>query len=434
MTHRTTDALIIGAGVIGSAVAFELSRGGHGVTVVDKSAGPGMGSTSASSAIIRFHYSYWAGVAAAWEAKHCWEDWVGYLSYEDPAGLASYVRTGVLMLESPAFPLEPVLSHFSKIGIPFTRLTGDQITERFPYMDAGSYFPPKRITDEAFWEDASSTVKAAWSSESGFVTDPQLAAQNLLRAAERHGTTALFHREVVSIVPSGDRSLAVTLDNGTMVSCGIVVNAAGPHSGRINSLAGVASEFGVTTRPLRQEVHYANGPVDYRIPSAPVVTDPDLGTYFRPTPGGDLLVGGLEPECDQLMWLDNPDEFQANPTLAQYEAQLIRVARRLPAMTVASRPKGIAGVYDVTDDWIPIYDRTSLPGYYVAIGTSGNQFKAAPVVGQLLRALIEATEAGHDHDREAVIWTAPRTGLRIDMKAYSRLRQADPGTSRTVLG
>ena len=36
---------------------------------------------------------------------------------------------------------------------------------------------------------------------------------------------------------------------------------------------------------------------------------------------------------------------------------------------------GLVDLYDVSDDWIPIYDKSDLKGYYQAIGTSGNQFK-----------------------------------------------------------
>lgn len=53
----TADAVIIGAGVVGSSTAPELSRRGVNVLVVDKAGGRGMGSTSASSAVIRFNYS-----------------------------------------------------------------------------------------------------------------------------------------------------------------------------------------------------------------------------------------------------------------------------------------------------------------------------------------------------------------------------------------
>ena len=54
--------------------------------------------------------------------------------------------------------------------------------------------------------------------------------------------------------------------------------------------------------------------------------------------------------------------------------------------------RGVVDLYDVTDDWIPIYDQSQLPGFYMAIGTSGNQFKNAPIVGEMMADIIEATE------------------------------------------
>ncbi len=98
------------------------------------------------------------------------------------------------------------------------------------------------------------------------------------------------------------------------------------------------------------------------------------------------------------------------------------------------RPRGIVGVYDVTDDWIPIYDRTDLPGFYVAIGTSGNQFKNAPLVGELLARLIDAVEAGHDHDADPVQVIGRWSGLPVDLGHYSRLRAAHDDSSHTVMG
>ena len=61
----------------------------------------------------------------------------------------------------------------------------------------------------------------------------------------------------------------------------------------------------------------------------------------------------------------------------------------------------------------------SLAGYYVAIGTSGNQFKNAPVIGQLMTTLITQCEAGRDHDADPVVWRAPHTQLDVDLSHYS---------------
>ena len=80
-----------------------------------------------------------------------------------------------------------------------------------------------------------------------------------------------------------------------------------------------------------------------------------------------------------------------------------------------------------------IYDRTDLPGFYVAIGTSGNQFKNAPVVGQLMATLISEVEGGADHDTNPVTFVTPRAGLKIDLAAFSRRRPRN-NTTGTVLG
>jgi sarcosine oxidase subunit beta len=145
-------------------------------------------------------------------------------------------------------------------------------------------------------------------------------------------------------------------------------------------------------------------------------------------------VGSLEPECDPLDWIVDADTYNPLVTTPVYEAQATRMGRRVPAARIPGSPRGITGLYDVSDDWMPIYDRTSIDGYFVAIGTSGNQFKNAPVIGSMLSAVIDACEHGHDHDSEPVVWQAPRTGATIGMGHYSRLRARNPNSSNTVLG
>ena len=199
-------------------------------------------------------------------------------------------------------------------------------------------------------------------------------------------------------------------------------------------LARVLDDFRVTTRPLRQEVHQVPAPDNFLMRrAAPVTFDGDVGTYFRPEPGAGILVGGMEPACDPLHWLEDPDRTDLAVTVEGYEANTVRLARRMPDLTVPNRPNGVVGVYDTSTDWIPIYDRTNLDGFYVAIGTSGNQFKNAPVIGQLVAHLIDAVEGGQGHDHQPVTWRAPHTGHDINLGHYSRLRTAH-ASSASVLG
>ena len=65
--------------------------------------------------------------------------------------------------------------------------------------------------------------------------------------------------------------------------------------------------------------------------------------------------------------------------------------------------------------------------------TSGNQFKNAPLVGQAMRDLVDACEAGHDHDGDPVTTDCHHIGRTLDLGAFSRLRTG-VATSGTVLG
>ena len=216
----------------------------------------------------------------------------------------------------------------------------------------------------------------------------------------------------------------------------MIVNAAGPWSGAVNRLAGVGEEFTVEVRPMRQEVHQVDAPVGYSPAGTvgPSIADMDLGTYLRPAAGGKLYIGGTEPECDPFEWLDDPEGASPYVTVERFQSQVTRAARRLPQLTVPSRPSGVAGVYDVSTDWAPIYDRTDLDGFYVAMGTSGNQFKNAPLAGQFIATLVEAIEAGHDHDNDPLHYRGEYTGNEINIGAFSRKRPLNSSSSGTVMG
>lgn len=284
---ETYDAVVIGAGVIGCSVAAELARDGLRTCVVDRGPGPGTGSTSASSAVVRYNYSTWTGVVAAWESKHLWEDWAAHLGYVDEAGLARFVRTGGLCLESPGQDRGKVLALFDRARIPYEEWDAATVRERMPYLDPGRHFPPKRLDDEAFWAEPTEELTAYWTPDAGFVDDPQLAAHNLMAAAVSRGAEFRFRAPVTAVRRSASRVAGVTLGGGTVLAAPVVVNVAGPHSARINALADVLDDFGVTTRPMRQEVHHVPGPPGYADGApGPLVADLDLGTYFRGTPDG----------------------------------------------------------------------------------------------------------------------------------------------------
>jgi sarcosine oxidase, subunit beta len=428
------DAVVIGAGVIGASVALELARGGRSVVVVDKGPSAGSGSTSSSVSIIRFSYSTLDSVLTAWEAAAMWHDWAGHLGTVDPDGMVRFVRTGMCIFNTPDANTERVRRLWDDVGIAYSIADIDSLRALLPGVDLGAYFPPKRIDDPAFADDAATTLTALVELESGFIDDPKLAASNLAFAAKQHGAQFRFNRQVTAIDRVGDRVTGVSLAGGDQITAPVVVNVGGPHSSLLNKMAGVAAGMHIGNRPLRQEVFTVSAPVGLRLEDGlPAVADLDLGQYIRPQAGGTWLVGGTEAQCDELHWVDDPDNFDEYPTVDQFEISMMRLARRVPEFGVPHRPVGLAALYDVAEDWVPIYDKSDLVGFFMACGTSGNQFKNAPIVGQFMRDIIDAEQAGNDHDEQPVQFLGKRTGRLINLGAFSRRREKAE-TSGTVMG
>ena len=434
--RRTYDAVIIGAGVIGAAIAYELAMRGYKTLNIDKYPAAGYGPTSSSCAIVRAHYSTWDGVAMAFENFSYWEDWEGYIGVDDERGFAQYERCGTILLKSPDGHWRKVLNHYRSIGVAFEEWDAATLKQRAPHYSPQMFWPPSRPDDERFWEPQSREVEGAiFTPGSGYVNDPQLATHNLQLAAEASGGEFLFREEVIAIRQNRERVEGITLKSGAKIDAPIVVNVAGPWSFLVNRMAGVEQSMRIKTRALRHEVHHVPAPagLDFRL-TGHHVSDGDQAIYFRPEAGNAILIGSEDARCDPQIWVDNPDDYDREITQSQWEAQVYRLARRLPGLRIPHEKRGLVDLYDVSDDWIPIYDRSDLEGYFMAIGTSGNQFKNAAGVGFLMAELIDACQEGHDHDREPVRVRCRYTGLVLNAGFYSRNRELNPDSSFTVNG
>lgn len=438
--HQDADAIIIGAGVIGASLAFELSKRGHRTINLDKLPASGYGSTSNSCAIVRFSYSTVDGVAMAYEGARYWQRWSQYLGVEDERGHANYHQCGSVTIKGADGHVGKVVPLYDEVGVPYELWDLDELTRRVPSLRPGAFFPPSRPDSERFWAEPTDTIEGAvYTPDSGYVSDPQLATHNLQVAAEALGARFRFGAEVAAIdrVENGGerRVTGVTLSDGTSITAPVVVNVAGPHSFVINRMAGLEGTMAIGTRALRHEVHHVPAPpgIDFEA-DGHHVSDGDSGIYFRPETGNHILIGSEDPECDPRVWVEDPDVYDRDVTGEQWEAQVLRLSRRMEGLGMPGRKRGVVDLYDVSDDWIPIYDRTDLDGFYVAIGTSGNQFKNAPIVGHCLAELIDAVEGGHDHDADPLTVTGPHTGLELDLGFYRRNRAINPDSSFSVNG
>ncbi|MEM9969930.1 MAG: FAD-dependent oxidoreductase [Pseudomonadota bacterium] len=433
---QTPDAIIIGTGVIGAATAFEMAKLGFRTLSLDRNAEVGHGSTAGSCAIIRMHYSTFDGTAFAWEGYHYWRDWAAYLGLPADANLAQFKECGCLVMRTPENDfLSKHLANSRDLAIPVEEWDADQIKERLPIYALDSFHPPKARDDAAFGEANGKALNGAlyWPN-GGYVTDPALSAQNLMDAARRHGAEVRLNAEVAAILQEGGRVTGVRLTTGEELHAPVVVNVAGPGSAIVNAMAGVTEEMTITTRPLRQEVVHVPSPEGFDFEGrAPVVSDNDIGCYVRPEHGNHILVGSEDPECDPHHWTQDDKDYDRNFT-EQWTTQALRYAQRVPSLGIPSRLRGVVDLYDASTDWIPIYDKSSLGGYYMACGTSGNQYKNAPIAGKMMAALVKYCEDGADHDAAPLQFTLPYIGREIDVGFYSRRREINAESSFSVLG
>ncbi|MFK7731979.1 MAG: NAD(P)/FAD-dependent oxidoreductase [Pseudomonadales bacterium] len=432
---RNYDAIIIGAGVIGAATSLSLSRKGWKVLSIDKLPAAGYGSTSGSCAIIRPYYSTVDASAIAFESHHYWRDWQEFLGFEDERGFARYNNCGALVTKTPHNnELRDACAIMDELGASYEHLSVAQMQQKLPMLCKESYYPVRRIDDENFGvANEEELIGAVFFHQAGYVSDPQLATHNLQRAAEQSGAQFRFNIAVSEIVQQSGRVTGIRTQCGEGIAAPVVINIAGPHSAKVNAMAGVDQTMKIKTRALRHEVAHVPAPhaFDYEHAGC-IFSDSDIGGYMRPEVGNNILLGSEDPPCDDHAWVD-PDDFNRGFS-TMWQSLVMRAAQRIPELGIPNTAKGVVELYDVTDDWAPIYDASDLPGFYMAVGTSGNQFKNAPVAGQIMADIVESMENGGNHDIAPVDFHLRYIDHTISTAMFSRNRLINPDSSFSVLG
>jgi len=435
MNQKKYDAIIIGAGIIGNSITYELALKGYKTLSIDKLGGSGFGSTAGSCAVIRLYYSTPEGVALAREGYYYWLDWNRYLNVTDPDGMAYYKNTGAMVFKSAVNQnLVNVMKSLDALGVGYLELAPDEMKSYLPQPDLRSFHPQKLMDDPDFGKPTGNSVNGAvFVPESGYISDPKLSTHNVEIAARNAGSDFLFNAEVSEVRKKNNRVSGVLLKDGTRFEAPVVVNVAGPHSYLINRMAGVEDQMNIKTRALRVEVAHVPSPegVDWE-KTGIITSDSDLGVYTRPETGNHFLIGSEEPDCDPLDYVD-PDNYNTDFT-DQNRTQAMREAMRIPELPIPSKPQGLVDLYDLSDDWYPVYDKSSLPGFYMAIGTSGNQYKNAPVVGSFMSDLIAYCENGNDHDTDPLQYRMKYINHTLDIGFFSRNREINKESSFSVIG
>ena len=355
------DVVIVGAGVQGASLAFQLARRGTRIVVVER-ASVAAGATGRSSGFVRMHYDLASEARLAWASLPWFTEWAERVGTGDPG----FVRTGFLQLVPPdlAASLHANVAMLQGLGVDTRTVGPSDVADLVPGM----------LTDDI--------VVAAWEPGSGYA-DPSGTASGFLEAARAHGGRVETGRRVTAVSVAGERVAGVETDRGA-IAAGAVVVAAGAWSAEL--VAGLGLDLPV--RPWRHDTAFLGLPAG-RGPGFPIVLDHARQMYFRPE-GQEQMLVGLETANELGGSPDRPFAPMAREVADELVA---RLCERLPWMEGGTLRGAYAGQDGMTPDQRAIIDRVGPDGLYLLCGFSGTGFKIAPAVGLGMAELILDGEA-----------------------------------------
>ena len=356
---RTTDAVIVGGGVTGCSLAYQLAGLGLRRILVLERRFIGAGGTGSSVGIIRQLYPTPETTQMVLRSLAVFERFG-----EAVGGSSGFVPCGVLIGVGAAMrpSLEKTLALQRGLGV------------RAEMLDPGDV---ARIEPRV---DSSALGAVLYEPGSGY-GDPSAVTSGYAEAARRRGVLIEQGQEVTAIRQAGGRVTGVATASGDAISTNVVVNAAGLWSPALARLAGVELPIVIGRHPvfvLERDSAFGRAHMVY--------LDLHGGSYVKPETGGLTLTGSLTD--DETQHPMDPELLGAEPAFEEAESVLERTSRALPALASARYTRGWAGAFDITPDWMPILDESPVKGFFTAAGMSGHGFKLAPAVGEMMAALI----------------------------------------------
>ena len=355
----TFDIIVIGAGVIGSSVAFHLAELGAQRVLVLERGRIAEGTTAQSSGILRTHYSVPQNVDLARRSWRAFERFAEYVG--DDEASAGLVRCGYLIAAPEGercAALAASLDAQAAMGIAVQRLSAE---------DAQALLPIARFDDAAL---------IGHEPEAGFA-DAHLVATAFARSARRRGVRFIEGVTVQGLRREGGQVIGVATDQGDF-DAPLVISAQNIWAKDIERWTGI-------TTPVvaeRHEVLALQGPQGYTraMPVFKDLASPGM-IYCRSYGGSQMLVS--EGTAGELLTsADTEQGAISDDDLLQIAGQ---AAERFPSFAEAGVASSWTGVYDVTPDWNPVLGRLpDVPGLIVAYGFSGHGFKLSPAVGRVL--------------------------------------------------
>jgi 4-methylaminobutanoate oxidase (formaldehyde-forming) len=353
--------VIVGGGVIGTSVAYHLTKLGLTDVVLIEQGQLSSGTT--------WHAAGLVGQLRASESATRLVQYSTqlYAELEDETGLsAGYKQCGgvtVARTEDRMIQLRRTAANAAAFDMECELLSPEEALAHYPVM---------RIDD---------LVGAIWLPADGKANPTDLTFA-LAKGARMRGTRIVEKTRVTGILTSDGRVTGVRTDRGD-VEAEIVVNCAGQWAKQVGAMAGVnvplhsAEHFYVVTEDING-VH----------PDLPILRDPDGYTYFKEEVGG-LVIGGFEPEAKPWVSPDAipyPFEFQL---LAEdwdhFEILMNNALLRIPALEVTGIKKFYNGPESFTpDNQFILGEAPELENFFVGAGFNSVGIATAGGAGRAL--------------------------------------------------
>ena len=350
--------VVVGAGIVGCAVAYELARRGARVQVVDRRE-VGAGATQASAGMLAPYieaHDRRALLDLAARSLDLYDEFVARV-VEDSGAAVQYVRSGTLEVA-----LDPsALARLAEVARTCAARGVDaELLDAAAAREAEPHLTPR-------------VCGGLRIGTHGFVGARDL-TDALRSAAVAHGVSFLTSRAAQRIAAEGD---GVRVDtSGDALVCDAAVLAAGSWSGRIE----VEGAAPLPVRPVRGQLLHLGWPAPAlgRVVWAP-------GCYVVPWSDGSVLVGATVEEVG----------FDERATVAGVRALIDATAAVLPAVHEASFKTARVGLRPATPDQLPVIGRSAaVPGLIYASGHFRYGVLLAPLTAALVAHVVAGGAAG----------------------------------------
>ncbi len=347
----SASVLIIGAGIIGASLAYNLAKKGmNGVVVLDKG---GSGSTAASFGGFRHQFSNGLSVQLSIESVKLIENFEQETGYDPIVKHDGYLF--VASSEKSFTQLEKNKKLVASLGIPVELLSGEHLQSIFPYYSFAGM-----LGGTLCMKDGHASTSAV---HQGFISK-----------ATEMGVSFYGNTEVTKIARSASAVTGVTSSRGEISSKKMVI-AAGAYSGLVGGLASVKIPIKPYPRKILVTHSFSDG-----IPwEVPLIIDVD-STLTIGREGKGVIMADNSP-VESGFELAFPTEFD--------ERVISMAVSRVPALSRATLSYANSGLYEMTPDSNPIVSPiTDVEGLYCCAGFAGHGFMHAPAIGELMAELI----------------------------------------------